>query len=139
MEQYTLKKKAKSFTAEATQGTSIFNQIASGNVQRVPDADDVQNAEKVQKAPKAKNAQNTKNADNVQYVQNVDNAENTKNLGGRPAKYEHKMERLNLSIPADIKAYLKAAAYRESSPTRMVSPTEYLINLIRKDMEQHKE
>lgn len=136
MEQYTLKKKAKSFTAEATQGTSIFNQIASGNVQRVPDAEDVQKAEK---APKAKNAQNTKNADNVQYVQNVDNAENTKNLGGRPAKYEQKMERLNLSIPADVKAYLKAAAYRESSPTRMVSPTEYLISLIRKDMEQHKE
>lgn len=136
MEQYTLKKKAKSFTAEATQGTSIFNQIASGNVQRVPDAEDVQ---KVEKAPKTKNVQNTNNADNVQYVQNVDNADNTKNLGGRPAKYEHKMERLNLSIPADVKAYLKAAAYRESSPTRMVSPTEYLITLIRKDMEQHKE
>lgn len=50
-----------------------------------------------------------------------------------------KTERLNLRIPADVKAYLMAAAYRESSPTKQVSLTEYLVNLVRADMEKHKD
>ena len=50
-----------------------------------------------------------------------------------------RLERLNLKIPADIKAYLQAAAYRESSPAHTVSLTEYLCDLIRADMEKHVE
>ena len=46
-------------------------------------------------------------------------------------------ERLNLVIPAYIKEYLKAAAYRESDPEHMVSVTEYLCGLIMQDMRYH--
>ena len=50
------------------------------------------------------NAQNVENAQAVQDVPNV-----------KAVKEKPQLERLNLKIPADIKAYLQAAAYRESS------------------------
>ena len=100
----------KSMKAAAAAGTSVFDQIASGNVQDTQDVKD---------------------------VQNVQNAKDTKK--GRPPKNTEPMERLNLKIPAELKEYLQAAAYRESSPKRTVSLTEYLCSLIRADMEQHKE
>ena len=46
--------------------------------------------------------------------------------------------RLNLRIPEDIREYLQAAAYRESSPKKRVSITEYLCQLVRQDMERNK-
>lgn len=46
--------------------------------------------------------------------------------------------RLNLSIPKDIRDYLQAAAYRESTPRKRVSLTEYLCQLVRQDMERNK-
>ena len=58
---------------------------------------------------------------------------------GRPPKTTPPLERLNLKIPPEIKAYLQAAAYRESSPTKTVSLTEYLCELVRADMEKHKD
>lgn len=91
----------KSMKAAATAGTSVFDQIASGNVQ------------------------------DAQGVQDVQGAKNVKDV--------QPMERLNLKIPAEIKAYLQAAAYRESSPTHTVSLTEYLCDLVRADMEKHKD
>lgn len=57
---------------------------------------------------------------------------------GRPPKTTQPLERLNLKIPPEIKAYLQAAAYRESSPTKTVSLTEYLCELVRADMEKYK-
>lgn len=57
---------------------------------------------------------------------------------GRPKKYLGEHAFLNLRIPAEIKEYLLAAAYRESSPVKMCSVTEYLVKLVRKDMERHK-
>lgn len=48
-------------------------------------------------------------------------------------------ERLNLKIPTYIKEYLKAAAYRESNASHIVSVTEYLCNLVIADMENHRE
>ena len=91
----------KSMKEAATAGTSVFEQIASGNVQNVQDAADVQDALDVQdtQAP---------------------------------------LVRLNLRLPADIKEYLQAAAYRESSAKYTVTITEYLCKLIRADMEKHK-
>lgn len=74
-------------------------------------------------------------AEDAMDVKDVQNAERTK--GGRYPKYGGPMERLNLKIPAELKAYLQAAAYRESSPTRTVSSTEYLCQIIREDMERH--
>lgn len=72
----------------------------------------------------AGNAATAQDAKDVQDVKNV--------------KREQRMERLNLKIPAEIKEYLQAAAYRESSPTKTVSLTEYLCNLVKADMEKHQ-
>lgn len=47
-------------------------------------------------------------------------------------------ERLNLLIPAEIKNYLYAAAYRESNEKHTVSVTEYLCNLVREDMSKNE-
>ena len=102
----------KSMRDAAAAGTSVFDQIASGNVQNAPDVSDVQDVQTVQGV---KNTQKAEKADKIQ------------------------LERLNLRIPADIKAYLQAAAYRESSPTKTVSLTEYLCELVRADMEKHKD
>lgn len=74
-------------------------------------------------------AQGTQDTESVKDVQGV--------KAGRNAKYTGPMERLNLKIPAELKAYLQAAAYKASSPTRTVSPTEYLCKLLKEDMERH--
>ncbi|MBQ3461969.1 MAG: hypothetical protein IJH36_02480 [Clostridia bacterium] len=102
----------KSMKAAATAGTSVFDQLVQGvqDAENVTDAQDVQN---VQSVPAAR--------------------------PGRPAKTTQPLERLNLKIPADIKEYLQAAAYRESSPKKTVSLTEYLCDLVRADMEKHKD
>ena len=105
----------KSIKDTAAAGTSVFDQIIQGNIQDapdVPDVQDVQDVPKVQDAPKRT---------------------------GRPPKTTPPLERLNLKIPPEIKAYLQAAAYRESSPTKTVSLTEYLCELVRADMEKHKD
>lgn len=105
----------KSIKDTAAAGTSVFDQIIQGNIQDAPDVSDVQDVQdvpKVQDAPKKT---------------------------GRPPKTTPPLERLNLKIPPEIKAYLQAAAYRESSPTKTVSLTEYLCELVRADMEKHKD
>ena len=51
--------------------------------------------------------------------------------------HDKKMERLNLLIPQDIKEYLRASAYRESSPLHLVSITEYFCKICREDMRKH--
>ena len=102
----------KSMKAAATAGTTVFDQLVQGvqDAENVTDAQDVQN---VQSVPAAR--------------------------PGRPAKTTQPLERLNLKIPADIKEYLQAAAYRESSPKKTISLTEYLCDLVRADMEKHKD
>lgn len=72
-----------------------------------------------------------------QDVQDTRAAQHVKRAQGRPRTQDVPMERLNLKIPAEIKAYLQAAAYRESSPTHTVSLTEYLCSIIKADMEKH--
>lgn len=100
----------KSMKAAAAAGTSVFDQIASGN---------------------ATNVQNVNNVQNVKDVQNVN--------GGRPAKYTVPLERLNLKIPAEIKEYLTVAAAKASiDQRRQISLTEYLIELVRADMEKNE-
>ena len=74
-------------------------------------------------------------AEGVKDVQAVQTAQGAR--AGRNAKYTGPMERLNLKIPAELKAYLQAAAYKASSPTRTVSPTEYLCKLLKEDMERN--
>ena len=79
-----------------------------------------------------------KGAQNVQDAQDVQRAPGAARPG-RPRKNGPDMERLSLKIPTEIKEYLQAAAYRESSPKHMVSLTEYLVDLVRRDMELHKD
>ena len=47
-------------------------------------------------------------------------------------------ERMNSKVPAEIKMYLYAQSYRVSSPTKKVSMTEYLCEIVRQDMEKNK-
>ena len=102
----------KSIKDTAAAGTSVFDQIASGNVQNAPNVTDVQNVQNVKDAKPAKDAEK---ADKVQ------------------------LERLNLKIPADIKEYLTVAAAKASiAQRRNISLTEYLCELVRADMEKHK-
>lgn len=96
----------KSMKDAAAAGTSVFDQIASGNVQNAQDVTDV------------------KDVKNVQDV----------NKKGEP------LERLNLKIPAEIKEYLTVAAAKVSiAQRRNISLTEYLIQLVREDMERNKD
>ena len=101
----------KSIKDTAAAGTSVFDQIINGNAQDAQNVTDVQDVQRVKDAKKK----------------------------ATPAADKVELERLNLKIPADIKAYLQAAAYRESSPTKTVSLTEYLCELVRADMKKHKD
>ena len=95
----------KSMKDAAAAGTSVFDQIASGNVQSAQDVTDVQD---------------------VKIVKDV-------NKKGEP------LERLNLKIPAEIKEYLTIAAAKASiAQRRNISLTEYLIQIVREDMERNK-
>ena len=76
---------------------------------------------------------NVQDAETVQYVQDVKNAKDVNKEGVELA-------RLNLKIPAEIKEYLTVAAAKASiEQRRNISLTEYLIQLVREDMERHKD
>ena len=45
--------------------------------------------------------------------------------------------RFNHKMPLEYKDYLQAAAYRASSPTKTVTITEYICELVRADMEKN--
>ena len=113
----------KSLKDAAQAGTSVFDTIAAGGTMYAQDVQDVLNA---QEAPDAQDAQSVQRAPGAARP-------------GRPRKNGPDMERLSLKIPTEIKEYLQAAAYRESSPKHMVSLTEYLVDLVRRDMELHKD
>lgn len=107
----------------ANAGTGVLDVIATG---KLP-SEVVQDAQKVQKAEIVQNVQN---------VQDVQNAP----ARGRPRKNPEDSERLNLKIPREIKEYLTIAAARASIERRRTVPlTEYLIELVRADMEKHKD
>ena len=46
--------------------------------------------------------------------------------------------RFNLKMPLEYKEYLQAAAYRASSPEKVITITEYLCELVRADMEKNR-
>lgn len=123
----------KSLKDAAQAGTSVFDTIAAGNtaygqqLQDRQDAQDVLNVQVEQTTwPEVRPTTTTPAI--------------TTRGPGRPKKLDGpEIVRLNLKIPVEIREYLQAAAYRESSPKHMVSLTEYLCDLIRKDMELHKD
>lgn len=109
----------KSIKEAATAGTSVFNQLASGNI--------AENLQDVQGVPDVKPIKDTKDTKHVKYNRDTD-------------KHGIPLERLNLKIPTSIKEYLTVAAAKESIARRCnVSVTTYLVELIKKDMELHKD
>ena len=102
----------KSMKDAAAAGTSVFDQIASGNVQSVQDVTVVQD------------------------VKNVQNAKDVKDTN----KEGVELARLNLKIPAELKEYLTVAAAKASiDQRRNISLTQYLCDLVTADMERHKD
>ena len=101
----------KGFTSAANEGASVFDQIASGNVQH---------------------AENTKDVPDVKNVLDAKGAKDTNKEGVELA-------RLNLKIPAELKEYLTVAAAKASiEQRRNISLTEYLCDLVRADKEKNK-
>ena len=60
--------------------------------------------------------------------------ENTADTQATKKKQEY--YRFNLKMPVEYKDYLQEAAYRASSPAKMVTITEYICDLIKADMEK---
>ena len=76
---------------------------------------------------------NVQDAEAVQYAQNAQNAKDVNKEG-------IELARLNLKIPAEIKEYLTVAAAKASiEQRRNISLTQYLCELVRADMEKHKD
>jgi hypothetical protein len=46
--------------------------------------------------------------------------------------------RMTLRVPTDVKEWLYEAAFSESTPTRRVAATAYLVELVRADRDRHK-
>lgn len=117
----------KSMRAAATAGTSVFDQIASGNVQTAQDVQDIQTAKDAQSVQDVENAKSAKSAKDVQDTKDVQSAADAP-----------RMERLNLKIPTELKEYLTIAAAKASiERRRTVSLTQYLCDLVAADMAQH--
>ena len=66
----------------------------------------------------------------------VDTAD-TQDTQNTPKTAKPEYYRFNLKIPLEYKDYLQAAAYRASSPTKTVTITEYICELVRADMEKN--
>lgn len=111
----------KSIKEAATAGTSVFDQIARGNTA------DTQNTQDVQSVEVALHTQDIKDATDAKGTLDV-------NKEGVP------LARLNLKIPAELKEYLTVAAAKASiEQRRNISLTEYLCQVVREDMERHKD
>ena len=65
--------------------------------------------------------------------------EDTQDTQDTPKAAKPEYYRFNLKMPLEYKDYLQAAAYRASSPTKTVTITEYICELVRADMERHKD
>ena len=122
---------AKKNLKEAAASTSVYDAIAQGaryvqdvkDVKDVRDVPDVQDVRKVQDAP---------------AVQGAPDAQKRKPRGRKPSEIPH--ERLTLKLPTEIKKYLQEAAAVETGKRRkLVTLTDYLCEIVRADMEKHKD
>lgn len=68
----------------------------------------------------------------------VDTAD-TQDTQDTPKAAKPEYYRFNLKMPLEYKDYLQAAAYRASSPTKTVTITEYICELVKADMEKNAE
>lgn len=74
---------------------------------------------------------NTADTIDTEDTQDTQNTQSTQKAP-KPEYY-----RFNLKMPLEYKDYLQAAAYRASSPTKTVTITEYICELVRADMEKN--
>ena len=63
--------------------------------------------------------------------------QDTQDIQRTPKAPKPEYYRFNLKMPLEYKDYLQAAAYRASSPTKTVTITEYICELVRADMEKN--
>ena len=70
---------------------------------------------------------------------NTADTTDTQDTQDTPKAAKPEYYRFNLKMPLEYKDYLQAAAYRASSPTKTVTITEYICELVRADMERHKD
>lgn len=68
----------------------------------------------------------------AQHVQDTEDIQDTRDT--KDTKKE--CYRFNLKMPMEYKDYLQEAAYKASSPTKTITITEYICNLIAADMEE---
>lgn len=99
----------KSLKAAATAGTSVFDQIASGNVQH---------------------------AENVTDVQDVQNVQNAKDVNKKGEPLERLNLKIPAEIKEYLTV---AAAKASIEQRRNISLTEYLIQIVREDMAKNNE
>ena len=74
---------------------------------------------------------NTADTADTQDIQDTQDTQRT------PKAPKPEYYRFNLKMPLEYKDYLQAAAYRASSPTKTVTITEYICELVRADMEKN--
>lgn len=69
----------------------------------------------------------------------TEDTQDTQDTQHTPKAPKPEYYRFNLKMPLEYKDYLQAAAYRASSPTKTVTITEYICELVRADMEKNAE
>ena len=69
----------------------------------------------------------------------TEDTQDTQDIQSTPKAPKPEYYRFNLKMPLEYKDYLQAAAYRASSPTKTVTITEYICELVRADMEKNAE
>lgn len=135
----------KSMKDAATAGTSVFDQIASGNTQQAQPTEGRIEVKEVIPAPTTSDAQGIKDTQNTPDATATKDVQNTpdtqmRRRGRKPNPDKQPIERLNLKIPAALKQYLIIAAARASlEQERQISITEYICDLIADDKARHEE
>ena len=74
---------------------------------------------------------------NTADTTDTEDMQDTQDTQSTPKAPKPEYYRFNLKMPLEYKDYLQAAAYRASSPTKTVTITEYICELIRADMEKN--
>lgn len=74
---------------------------------------------------------------NTADTTDTEDTQDTQDTQSTPKAPKPEYYRFNLKMPLEYKDYLQAAAYRASSPTKTVTITEYICELVRADMEKN--
>ena len=76
---------------------------------------------------------------NTADTTDTEDTQDTQDTQSTPKAPKPEYYRFNLKMPLEYKDYLQAAAYRASSPTKTVTITEYICELVRADMAKNAE